>query len=126
MRPFLETPLRWDPATGATDEMMTFATDRIAQEVSQRLHDWVGDRLVRNRIIKWQDAYGHRGLGSARERRRDVESIYSEAAPVPGQIADPPSNEFLREIRMLIRDAVDAGGARLEGLGSAATAPASA
>jgi hypothetical protein len=64
VRPFLETPLRWDPATGATDEMMTFATDRIAQEVSQRLHDWVGDRLVRNRIIKWQDAYGHRGLGA--------------------------------------------------------------
>jgi hypothetical protein len=63
---------------------------------------------------------------SARERRRDVESIYSESAPVPGQIADPPSNEFLRELRMLIRDAVDAGGGRLEGLGSAATAPASA
>ena len=29
-------------------------------------------------------------------------------------------------LRMLIRDAVDAGGGRLEGLGSAATAPASA
>jgi hypothetical protein len=106
--------------------MMTFAIDRIAEEVSQRLHDWVGTRRVRDRIIKWQAAYGHRGVGSARERRRDVESIYSEAAPVPGQIADPPSNEFLREIRMLIRDAIKAGGGSLEGLGSLATSPASA
>ena len=124
VRPFLEAPLRWEPPTGATDEMMAFAIDRIAQAVSQRLHDWVGTRLVRDRIIKWQEAYGHRGVGSARDRRRDIESIYSEAAPVPGQIADPPSNEFLREIRMLIRDAVEAGGGRLEGLASATPATA--
>jgi hypothetical protein len=126
VRPFLGSPLRWEPANGATDEMMAFAIDRIAQKLSQRLHDWVGTRLVRDRIIKWQRAYGHRGVGSARERRRDIESIYSEAAPVPGQIADPPSNEFLREIRLLIRNAVDAGGGKLEGLSNTATVPMSA
>ncbi len=101
--------------------MMAFAIDRIAQEVSLRLHDWVGTRLVRNRTVNWQDAYGHRGVGSARERRRDIESIYSEAAPIPGQVADPPSNAFMREIRVLIRDAVEAGGGKLEGLASMAT-----
>lgn len=121
VRPFLDAPLRWEPATEATDEMMTFAIDRIAQQVSERLHNWVATRLVRDRIIRWQEAYGHRGFGSARERRRDVESIYSEAAPIPGQIADPPSNEFLREIRVLIRNAIEAGGGKLEGLGSQAT-----
>lgn len=72
--------------------------------------------MVRDRIIRWQDAYAHRGVGSARDRRRDVEYIYSEAAPVPGQIADPPSNEFLREIRILIRNSVEQAGGRLEGL----------
>lgn len=116
VRPFLETPLRWEPAHGATDEMMTYAIDKIAQEVYRRLHEWVGQRMVRDRIIRWQDAYAHRGVGSARDRRRDVEYIYSEAAPVPGQIADPPSNEFLREIRILIRDSVEQAGGRLEGL----------
>ena len=116
VRPFLETPLRWEPALGATDEMMTYAIDKIAQEVYRRLHEWVGQRMVRDRIIRWQDAYAHRGVGSARDRRRDVEYIYSEAAPVPGQIADPPSNEFLREIRILIRDSVEQAGGRLEGL----------
>lgn len=121
---FLGVPLRWEPATGTTDEMMSFAIDRIAQEVSRRLHDWVGTRLVRDRIIKWQDAYSHRGVGSARYRRRDVESIYSEAAPIPGQIADPPSNEFMREIRLLVRDAVQEGGGRLEGLASMVAASA--
>lgn len=101
------------------DEMMVFAIDRIAQEVSQLLHEWVGTRLVRDRIIKWQGAYGHRGVGSSRDRRRDVESIYSEATPIPGQVADPPSNEFLREIRLLIR-AAEKGGGKLEGLPSMA------
>jgi len=42
--------------------------------------------------------------------------IDSEAAPVPGQSSDPPSNEFLREIRILIRDSVEQAGGRLEGL----------
>ena len=64
-------------------------------------------RSFRDRVIRWQDAYAHRGVGSARDRRRDVQYIYSEAAPVPGQIADPPSNEFVREIRILIRDSVE-------------------
>jgi len=56
------------------------------------------------------------GVGSARDRRRDVVYIDSEAAPVPGQSSDPPSNEFLREIRILIRDSVEQAGGRLEGL----------
>ena len=81
VRPFLETPLRWEPAHGATDEMMTYAIDKIAQEVYRRLHEWVGQRMVRDRIIRWQDAYAHRGVGSARDRRRDVEYIYSELLP---------------------------------------------
>ena len=118
VRPFLQQPLRWDPANGATDEMMTFTVDRIAQEVSLRLHKWVGSRMLRDRIVKWQEAYAHRGTGSARVRRRDVESIYSETAPIPGEVADPPSNEFLKEIRVLIRESIDQGGGKLEGLQS--------
>jgi hypothetical protein len=125
VRPFLQSPLRWDPAKGATDEMMNYAIDKIAQEVLARLLDWVGNRVMRDRIIKWQEAYAHRGIGSARERRRDVEFIYSEAAPIPGQIADPPSNEFLREIRILIRDSVEHAGGMLEGLSSPTPAHAS-
>jgi len=121
VRPFLEAPLRWEPAKGATDEMMSHAIDRIAQEVSLRLHDLAANRVMRDRVIKWKEAYAHRGIGSASERRRDVEAIYGEAAPVPGETADPPTNEFLREIRILLRDAIDAAGGKLEGLSSLTT-----
>jgi hypothetical protein len=65
-------------------------------------------------VIKWEKAYAHRGIGSAAERRRDVELIYEEAAPIPGETADPATNEFLREIRVLIRAAIETAGGRLE------------
>ena len=118
VRPFLGSPLRWEPTHGATDEMMTFAVNKIVQEVSRRLHEWVEQRIVQDQIISWRKAYAHRGIGSGRTRRRDVEFIYSEAVPIPGQIADPPSNEFLREIRILIRDSIRHAGGKLEGLSS--------
>ncbi len=117
-RPFLELPLRWEPSKGATDEMMGHAIDRIAQEVFSRLHELAANRVMRDRIIKWKEAYAHRGIGSATERRRDVESIYGAAAPIPGEVADPATNEFLREIRLLIRDAIESAGGQLEGLSS--------
>ena len=67
--------------------------------------------------------YAHRGIGSGRTRRRDVEFIYNEAAPIPGEIADLPSNEFLREIRSLIRDFIKHAGGKLEGLTVAFVCP---
>ncbi len=84
--------------------MKRFAIDKFAQELSSHLHEWVEQRTMRDWIIDWQKAYAHRGPGSTRPRRRDIESIYSEPAPIPGGIANPPRNEFLREIRMLVRD----------------------
>jgi energy-coupling factor transporter ATP-binding protein EcfA2 len=118
VRPFLDLPLRWDPSQGVTDEMKEHAIDQIAQEVSSRLHELAANRLMRDRVIKWKEAYAHRGFGSASERRRDVESIYGAAAPIPGEIADPPTNEFLKEIRVLLRNAIDSAGGKLEGLAS--------
>ncbi|HZL25959.1 MAG TPA: hypothetical protein VFC39_05460 [Acidobacteriaceae bacterium] len=120
-RPFLESPLRWEPAKGATEDMMSHAIDRIAQEVFLRLHELAANRVMRDRVIKWKEAYAHRGFGSATERRRDVESIYGAAAPIPGETADPPTNEFLREIRILMRDAIENAGGKLEGLSSLAS-----
>ena len=38
--------------------------------------------------------------------------------PIPGQFADPPSNECLREIRILIRASIRHAGGKLEGLSS--------
>ena len=49
-----------------------------------------------------------------------MEIIYTEAAPIPGEAADPPTNEFLKEIRLLVHDAVESAGGELEGLSSLA------
>jgi hypothetical protein len=117
VRPFLEAPLRWEPAKGATDEMMRYAIDRIAQGLSLRLHELASNRVMHDRVIRWKHAYAdYRGIGSTAGRRREVESIYDEAAPIPGETADRPANEFLREIRILIRDAIGTAGGKLEGL----------
>jgi hypothetical protein len=116
IRPFLEIPIRWDPAQGATDEMKAHAIDRIAQEVSLRLHELSANRVMSSRVIAWREAHAHRGVGSVATRRRDVEFIYEQAAPIPGEVADSTANEFMREIRILLRDAIREAGGELEGL----------
>jgi hypothetical protein len=98
--------------------MMSHAIDRIAQEVFLRLHELAANRVMRDRVIQWKEAYAHKGFGSATERRHDEESIYGAAAPISGETADPPTNEFLREIRILLRDAIETAGGKLEGLSS--------
>ena len=116
MRPFLEAPLRWEPQYGATDAMKRFAIDKIVQELSGQLDEWVEQRIMHDRIVGWKQAYAHRGIGSARVRRRGIEGIYDEAAPIPGRIPDASSNDFLRRIRILIRDSIAHAGGGLEGL----------
>lgn len=115
IRPFLETPLRWEPI-GGTDEMITQAIDCVAREVSKLLHDMAGERLVQKHAVEWQKAYAHRGRGSASTRSREVETIYEDAAPVPGIAAQTSANRFLLEVRLLIRRAIMTGGGKLVGI----------
>lgn len=117
VRPFLENPIRWEPARGATDEMKSRAMDLITQTVAPRVHDLANNRIVRDHIVRWGKAYSYRGLGSGSTRSHEVEGIYNEAAPVPGGTPDPQATAFLREIRILMRDAIREGRGKLEGLG---------
>jgi hypothetical protein len=117
VRPFLENPIRWEPARGATDEMKARAMDLITQTVAPRVHDLANNRIVRDHIVRWGKAYSYRGLGSGSTRSHEVEGIYNEAAPVPGGTPDPQATAFLREIRILMRDAIREGRGKLEGLG---------
>ncbi|BDC48936.1 hypothetical protein F183_A12520 [Bryobacterales bacterium F-183] len=117
VRPFLETPTRWEPARGATDEMKSRAMDVITQTVAPRVHDLANNRIVRDHIVRWGRAYAYRGVGSGSSRSHEVEGIYNEAAPVPGGTPDPQATAFLREIRILMREAIREGGGKLEGLG---------
>lgn len=117
VRPFLETPVRWEPARGATDQMKSRTMDVITQTVAPRIHDLANNRIVRDHIVRWGKAYAYRGIGSVSTRSHEVEGIYSEAAPIPGGTPDPQTNAYLREIRLLMRDAIREGGGKLEGIG---------
>jgi hypothetical protein len=75
--------------------------------------------VTRERIVQWQEAYAHRGTGSTKVPRRDIEGIYEEAAPIPRHVPDRLTNEFLKDIRALIRDSIAAAGGMLEGLPNA-------
>jgi len=56
-------------------------------------------------------AFGNGDHGPKTDRNR-----HGAAAPIPDETADPPTNEFLREIRILVRDAIETAGGKLEGL----------
>jgi len=57
------------------------------------------------------EAFDYRGSGSSRERARTIQTIYDASAPIPGPALHPHSEEFLREVRLLVHEAIrDAGG----------------
>ncbi|TIQ01561.1 MAG: hypothetical protein E5X61_37245 [Mesorhizobium sp.] len=57
------------------------------------------------------EAFDYRGSGSTRERARAIQTIYDASAPIPGPALDPYSEQFLREVRLLVHEAIrDAGG----------------
>jgi hypothetical protein len=62
--------------------------------------------------VDYAAAVGYGGLFPWSEKDH-VEGIYNEAAPVPGGTPDPQANAFLREIRILMRDAIREGRGKL-------------
>ncbi len=110
---FIENPLTWDPS--GIDEMKQQALDNISKELDSRLHEFVSERMFKEQISRWYDAYSHRGAGSARTRAYEVKYIYDDVAPVPGEIPSSATIDFLNDIRRLLRDSVSAGGGNFRG-----------
>jgi hypothetical protein len=116
---FLENPVRWEPATQDPD-IRALAVAAVCAEVNARLRGFSMRRLIEARFPEWSEAYGaHSGSGSTRRRARAVDDIYEIAAPVPGEMPDRYGNEFLREIRLLVREAIQAGGGQVLGIETA-------
>lgn len=110
---FLSKPLRWEPAN-VTDDNCREAIDLVEREVFNLLHKLVSDQLFMNRVKEWNHAYAaHRGPGSTIHRAWDIRNIYDSAAPIPGETPTPDSNQFLSEIRQLVKGAIKTGGGKL-------------
>lgn len=112
VRNFLGKPEGWDTSYVSEDEKQK-AISKVAQEVNPRLQEYVSKRLLIEPITRWSDAYAHRGYGSTFTRSRDIKSIYSKAAPIPGESPTSEGNVFLRDIIALVREAIEKAGGRV-------------
>lgn len=114
---FLENPVKWDPPTEDPD-LRALSIAAVCAEVNARLRRFTMRRVIAERFPDWSDAYaGHSGTGSTRRRARAIEDIYQTAAPVPGESPDRHGNQFLIEIRELVREAIQAAGGRVLSIG---------
>ena len=109
---FLARPIRWKPRP-PVDAEADEALSHLQRAVSARLYDFVDSRILRVPQKRWVEAFDYRGRGSTRERAKVIQAIYDASAPVPGPALDPSSEEFLREVRLLVHDAVADGGGEM-------------
>jgi len=118
---YLSVPWQWEPGDPATGDQQRCSEvlDRIRQEVFGRLHSLSTRRLIQQHLPEWVTAYEHRGPGSTRVRARELRSLYEEAAPVPNVMPAKAANEFLLELRQLVKEAIETGGGRVVGWESA-------
>lgn len=108
---FLASPVRWEPEN-APEEMKRQVANEIAVQIFSELHGLGTQRLFHDRVQDWVAAYSHRGTGSTSERARDIDAIYSEAAPIPSQAGNEAASKFIAELNQLVKAAVQNAGGR--------------
>ncbi len=109
---FLDNPIRWKPRR-PTDAEAEEALSRVQRAVFERLHKFVEAKLLRVPRADWMKAFEYRGRGSTFDRRRVIQTIYDASAPIPEPVLDARSELFLREVRVLLHEAVAEGGGEL-------------
>ena len=109
---FLDKPIRWEPLLPGEAEADE-ALSRVQRAVFTRLHRFVEYKLIRTPHKDWMRAFDYRGRGSTYDRARVISTIYKSAAPIPGPAFDSYSGEFLREVRVLLHEAISDGGGKL-------------
>ena len=109
---FLDKPILWKPKNH-TDSEAEEALSRVQREVFARLHEFINKKLLRVPLKQWMEAFEHKGYGSTRIRAQAIRTIYDTSAPIPGPALDTYSEQFLREVRQLVHEAILEGGGEL-------------
>jgi GTPase SAR1 family protein len=111
---FIENPISWEPAR-APDEMKKTAIDNIMQSLARTLDTFVTDRLLSSKRTEWYQSYvAHRGQGSTSKRAKGIEAIYEVAAPIPVEISDLATRQFLQEIRKIVCSCIESNNGRID------------
>jgi hypothetical protein len=106
---FLEKPIDWSRRPKDEDEAEAVLSP-IRQQVSAAMHEVSRTRIADLHVSDWVNAYHHRGKGSSFQRAREVMDIYDAAAPIPGTVIDRIAVDFLRDIRQIVRKAIEDNG----------------
>lgn len=109
---FLDKPIRWDPQV-PTEPDADAALSQVQRAVFSHLHEFVERKLLRVPRKDWMRAFDYKGRGSTYDRASVIRMIYESSAPIPGPALDSHSEEFLREVRVLLHDAIREGGGEL-------------
>ncbi len=111
---YLDTPLRWK-GEQPSDEDAEAALGLVQRAVYERLEGALHRRLIETPHQRWVSGFHLRGRGSTFDRARAVQTIFIENAPLPGPVLDLRSIELLREMQILVHDAIGAAGGTLLG-----------
>ena len=109
---FLDRPIGWKPRLPAEAEADE-ALSRVQRAVFAHLHEFVDARVLRVPRQRWIEAFEYSGSGSTRDRAKVIQTIYNASAPIPGPALDPHSEQFLREVRLLVHQAIADGGGEM-------------
>ncbi len=109
---FLAAPDRWEPE-GGTEQQREEAVARIQRTVWRLLDPFATDRLLSEARADWVTAFDFRGYGSTSKRARTIQGIYESQAPIPGEPLDSRAAAFMRAVRRLVHDAIEAEGGKM-------------
>ena len=109
---FLDTPAKWDSPAKDPDEANA-AIARIRSEVHTALHSFAMERVIERHWAEWAQAFEYAGRGSSVKRAQKLQTIYGEAAPIPGVGLTEIASEFLDSVRKLVVRAIREGGGDL-------------
>lgn len=104
---FLANPKGWNPSHPVEDSPLKVeAIDAIRKDVWNKLHDISRRRVLDDHLKDWLAAFQRRGTGSTRQRTKDIAFIYDEAIPIPSELPSHVANEFMNEVRKIIRECI--------------------
>jgi hypothetical protein len=110
----LQRPLRWDGGE-PDDDVKQVIIDEISVAITRGLFGLTRERIADDTRLAWQEAYAQRGTGSTFVRARIIASeVYDRGAPIPGVVASPDQNSFLRAVANLISEVAEQSDMTLE------------
>ena len=112
---WLDSPVSWtrDPEEESEKQAVINA---IRGKVYVRVHLLAERRLVTAHVSNWQTAYAFSGTGSSYRRADRMGQIYEAAAPSVTSVMDAESEDFLNEVILIVKEAVEEAGGSVLGI----------